>query len=225
MLSKYHDEALTAERIAKEGHRNVVGGMWEEIGELQLGWLKDQGLQPHHTLLDIGCGSLRLGLRAVDYLDSSRYWGTDLSQDLLAAGYEQEIVPAGLASKLPRDNLIVDSEFTFDGVPTKIDFVMAQSVFTHLPLNHIRLCLANLSRHVEKSCVFFFTILTPDPARTVVDPCVQAPGVVSYSHKDPYHYLPGDIEHVATEWGWKIEVIGDWGHPRKQKMVAARLNA
>jgi hypothetical protein len=49
-------------------YREVVAGLWDEIGSLQFQLLIDHGLQPHHTLLDIGCGSLRettLGLTSI----------------------------------------------------------------------------------------------------------------------------------------------------------------
>ncbi len=39
----------------------AVGGMWEEIGRLQFVFLVEKGLQPHHEMLDIGCGTLRGG--------------------------------------------------------------------------------------------------------------------------------------------------------------------
>ena len=36
----------------------------------------------------------------------------------------------------------------------------AQSVFTHLPLNHLRLCLANLARRLVTPCRFYFTTVS-----------------------------------------------------------------
>lgn len=45
------------------GHRNYVGGLWDEIGLLQFEFLKSRGLKPHHVLVDIACGSLRAGVR------------------------------------------------------------------------------------------------------------------------------------------------------------------
>lgn len=39
--------------------REKVGGLWEQLGSLQFEYLVRNGLEPHHFLLDIGCGSLR----------------------------------------------------------------------------------------------------------------------------------------------------------------------
>ncbi len=197
--------------------------MWEEIGNLQLDFLLSRGLKPHHTLLDIGCGSLRFGVRAVEYLEPGGYWGTDLNESLMTAGYEREIVPAGLADKLPRRQLVVDGEFELTGVPREIDFVIATSVFTHLPLNHLRLCLFNLAAHVTTDCRFFFTIFVPASEALVARACEQSPGIVTHGHCDPYHCLATDVVWLARPLPWRIEFIGDWGHPRNQKMVCARL--
>ncbi len=221
--SSYYDKKAIAEAVDAGRHRQLIGGLWDEIGTLQLDFLRSAGMKPHHTLLDIGCGSLRLGVGAVRYLESAHYWGTDINDSLLRAGYDCEIGPAGLAAKLPRSNLIVDSEFSFEGVPHKIDYAIAQSVFTHLPLNHMRLCLANLADHVTGSCDLFFTVFTPPDGAPVTRPHEQSQGIVSYPHRDPYHYTIADIRHAAAGFPWSIDFIGEWDHPRNQKMVHARL--
>ncbi|WP_119301820.1 methyltransferase domain-containing protein [Dongia deserti] len=44
------------------------------------------GLQPHHTFVDYGCGSLRLGKPLVEFLECGRFWGLDLAQEFLDEG-------------------------------------------------------------------------------------------------------------------------------------------
>lgn len=225
LLSGYYDQDRIARRVAAGEHRAVVGGLWDEIGALQLAFLRANGLTPQSRLLDIGCGSLRLGVRAVDFLDTGNYWGTDINESLLTAGYEKEIVPAGLAHKLPRVNLIVDSDFTFNGLPHQFDFAIAQSVFTHLPLNHLRLCLSSLAKHLNGPCVFYVTVfIAPDHSLTM--PCLQDPGnVTTYPHRDPYHCSLADLQHVALGSPWGVDYVGDWGHPRNQKMAVFKKSS
>jgi len=62
---------------ARHPHREYVGGMWEEIGTLQFNFLLSRGLKPESYLLDIGCGSLRLGVKAIPYLERSHYLGIE----------------------------------------------------------------------------------------------------------------------------------------------------
>ena len=208
--------------VARGDHRDVIGGMWDEIGELQLQFLKSCGMRPRHVLLDVGCGSLRLGVRAVAYLEPAHYWGTDLNAVLLDAGYEREIVPAGLAPRLPRSQLVVDGDFSFPGVPREVAFVMATSVFTHLPLDYLRLCLGNLGRHVTGECTFVFSVFTP-PEGHPADESYKQPigGKTTHPDRDPFHHTVADLEAAAEGTPWSIDFIGDWKHPRNQMIVKA----
>ena len=224
IFSVYYDDEAVNSAVQDGRHRELIGGMWDEIGNLQLEFLKSRGLRPENRLLDVGCGSLRLGVRAVDYLLPANYWATDISPALLDAGYDKEIIPAGLSSKLPRSHLIVDSEFQFPGIPTSFDFAIAQSLFTHLPFNHLRLCLTNLGRKLTSSCTFFFTVFIPPDGLPVTDSHRQSPGgVVTHTHRDPFHYTLADIQHAAAGSGWLIELVGEWNHPRNQMMVKAQI--
>jgi len=56
-----YSKQLTSEEISNEVHRNFVGGMWDEIGDLQFGFMVKNGLRMNSNLLDIGCGCLRGG--------------------------------------------------------------------------------------------------------------------------------------------------------------------
>ena len=137
-ISPYHAPDFYKHALAQGRHRDIVGGRWDETGRIQMQLLLDAGLRPHHRLLDIGCGSLRLGCRAVPYLDPGQYWGTDLSGALMRKGYEAELADK---TRLPPAQLIEDADFSFPGVPDTIDFAIAFAVFTHLPLNHLRRAL------------------------------------------------------------------------------------
>jgi SAM-dependent methyltransferase len=220
--SSYYDQRGIGERVSQGEHRELIGGLWDEVGSLQFEFLRANGLCPETRLLDIGCGSLRLGVRAVDYLKAGNYWGTDINESLLRAGYEKEIMPSGLAHKLPRDHLVVDGEFTFATLPRNFDFAIAQSVFTHLPLNYMRLCLDSLAAHIDGPCTFFLTVfIAPDDM--VSRPVSHHPGgVVTFPHRDPYHCTQADLHHIARGGHWSVEFMGDWNHPRDQKMVVFR---
>lgn len=224
MHSVYYRDEEIAQAASSENYRESVGGMWEEMGDHQIAMLQDQGLRPEHRLLDIGCGCLRLGRKAAAYLDPGNYWGTDLVEPLIDAGYRNEIVPVGLQDRLPRSNLIQDPEFTFKGVPRAFEFVIAQSVFTHLPLNLLRLCLARLADHLTAPTTFLFTVFEPVPGTAPASSCLQPRGgIVTHPHCDPYHYERVDISHAARGLPWIIDVIGDWNHPRNQNLVRATL--
>jgi len=183
-ISRYYDKAALEAEVQAGRHREAVGGLWDEIGQLQVDFLISQGLMPHHRLLDIGCGSLRGGVKLIKYLDAGHYAGVDLHESLLNAGYDIELAEAGLRHKLPRSNLVVDGEFDFSWCPMRVDFALAQSVFTALPLNFCRICLEQLPNFVVRDGNFFVsTFEIPDHHQnSAVAVCpgatsISAPGV------------------------------------------------
>ncbi len=136
-------------------HRRYVGGLWEELGKLQVDFLAEQGLRPHHQFIDVGCGSLRAGRLLVDYLEPRHYYGIDINVDVMKAGYDHELTDEQ-RSRLPLVNLRCTDRFDADfGHP--FDMAIAQSVFTHLSLNNIRLCLFRLAKVMKPGAKFFAT--------------------------------------------------------------------
>jgi len=80
---------LLSNQEAKAGlHRESVGGMWEEIGKLQLDFIFTQKLKPEMKFVDIGCGCLRGGVHFLRYLNSGNYYGIDMRASLIDGGYQ-----------------------------------------------------------------------------------------------------------------------------------------
>src|SRR5260370_28821072 len=105
MESPYFDIEKIQNVVNAGHHREVVGGQWDEIGQLQFYFLKKNGLRADHSLLDIGCGCLRGGVHFIEYLEPDRYVGLDINQPLLDAVYDIELAAAGLQDRLPRGHL------------------------------------------------------------------------------------------------------------------------
>ncbi len=90
---------LSADDIAIGRHRRRIGGRnWEQRGLLQFEFLVAQGLEPGHSLLDVGCGPLRAGVHFVEFLEPGHYYGIDINETLLDAGYETELTQRYLQS-------------------------------------------------------------------------------------------------------------------------------
>lgn len=220
--SSYYDRAAIADAIRDGQHRETIGGLWDEMGAHQMAFLIARGMQPSDRLLDVGCGSLRLGVHAIAYLDAGRYFGTDLNPDLIDAGRERELDDAQRL-KAPRSQFASDDAFDFGFLPEPMDFAIAQSVFTHLPLNHLRRCLATLRPHMAESGQFLVTYFDCPTERSLFEPMTQPRGgVVTHDYMDPYHYRLADMAWAAEQTGWRLEPIGDWSHPRNQSIVAFR---
>lgn len=229
MTIQRHDEAtayepdysgleLTEEQIEAGEHRRYVGGVWDTHGQKQVAYLRSRGLQPHHTLLDIGCGSFRAGRHFIDYLDAGRYYGIEANQSVIQAGYDRELSDEQRA-KTPVEHLRVTDRFyaEFDG--TRFDYALAQSVFTHVSLNHIRLCLFRLAQVMKPGGTFYATFFErPDDTRIgqVFNTRGKKP---LFTEKNCFWYFRGDLEWAASFAPWRMNYIGDWGHPANQMMV------
>ncbi len=219
-VNEYYDFKEISERVSRGEHRETIGSMWDEIGSLQFEFLKSYGLKPWHRLVDVGCGCLRGGVHFVQYLEPNNYFGTDINQSLLDAGYDIELERYELQSRLPRSQLRCDTDFDFSTYTVSFDFALAQSLFTHLPANHIRLCLARLQRAMAANGSFFATFFIVPDDLPYGAPFTHVPGdVVTNDHRDPYHYRFSDLWRLCEQLPWHPNLIGDFGHPRSQKMV------
>jgi cyclopropane fatty-acyl-phospholipid synthase-like methyltransferase len=207
---------LSPAEIGAKMHRAAVGGMWEEIGLLQFRFLTSRGLLPGHTLLDVGCGALRGGVHFVRYLDAGHYHGLDINPSLIEAG-RQELREAGLTERKP--NLLVNDKFEASRFGVRFDYAMAQSVFTHLPMNHIVRCLVEVGKVLKPEGVFFATFFEA-PSNAYLAPLPHHPGqfVTTYD-ADPFHYSFDEFEWMARTAGLRAELIGAWAHPRDQRML------
>lgn len=218
MLHAYGRD-LSPGEIAGGLHREQVGGMWEELGRLQLDFLISRGLVPEMSLLDVGCGCLRGGVRFVEYLEPGRYFGIDVNPSLLEAG-RAELRAAGLAGRLPAENLLATGEFEAWRFGVPFDMAIAQSVFTHLPGNLIRRCLIELARALAPGGRLFATFFEcPETSPAALSLAHEPGGIVSYLDHDPFHYRFRDFLWLAEGLPWEVTRIGDFGHPRAQRML------
>jgi SAM-dependent methyltransferase len=205
---------ITEERRERGVHRGFVGGLWDEMGELQLSFLKDRGLRPDQRFLDVGCGSLRAGRLLVDYLEPGHYYGSDINPDLLETGYRHELDDLQRA-RLPVSNLRTTDRFDNDfGVA--FDMAIAQSVFTHIPLNMMRLCLHRVAKVMKPGGRFYVTFFEA-AAGFPLDGVAE--GRLLYTERNPYWYYRNDLRWVARRSPWEFRYIGDWKHPNHQRMV------
>ena len=209
--------ALTPEELDRGWHRVWAGGKWDVMGPKQLEFLVGQGLLPTHRLLDVGCGPLRAGIHFVEYLEPRNYYGVEINESLLHAGYEREL-PRGLRDRLPRDHLRATDRFECAfGVP--FDYAIAQSLFTHISLNHIRLCLFRVGQQLTPDGRFFATFFEAPPGHPLDQPLA---GGRRWTERNAFFYYLRDLKWAARWAGCELRYIGEWGHPAGQRMVEFR---
>ena len=207
---------LSDEEIATGAHRELVGGLWDEIGPLQFYFLRSEGLRPEHTLVDVGCGALRGGVHFVAYLDEGNYCGIDRNRSLVAAG-RLELDRSRITRRRPR--LLVNDRFEVSLFGTAFDYALAISLFTHLPSEDIAECLRAVGQVLEPHGRLYASFFqAPRPGH--VEPIRHEPGgVTTYSGADPFHYSWEEMAALGAEAGLTARLIGDWRHPRHQQML------
>lgn len=216
----YTDDPALNQRVAEGDHRGVIGGRWDEIGTWQFEFAKSRGLEPGHRLLDIGCGSLRGGVRFIDYLEPNHYAGIDAHTALLDQGYDQELKPLGLETKLQRTRLIANDTFDLSAFSESFDMALAISVFTHITINQIRMCLLAVAEKLEPGAVFYATYFERPETQALSASVNRGEGIITRFDRNPFHYTVADLERASEGLPLELERIGDVGHPRGQYMIA-----
>lgn len=195
-------------RVEADPH-SAIGGMWEEIGQLQFNFLLKQGLQPHHCMLDLGCGTLRGGRFFIQYLDQGNYYGTDISAGAIA--YARQLVQQeGLESKNPHLLLNEAKNLKFEEFSgITFDYILAQSVFTHLKPEHIRECFEHIGQIMHDNSAFYFTYFEAEEYRQT--------GLKGFRHS------PQLFQSLAEQYNFQLkDCSSDYPHPRGQLMVEVK---
>jgi len=202
-------------------HRDGVGGMWDEIGKLQFDFLVERGLKPSHYFLDVGCGSFRGGVHFIRYLKPGHYFGIDKNKELLDAGRNVELKRCNLMERNPI--LVQMDNFDFQSLNTQFNYALAQSVFTHLPLNNIIRCVMNIEKALVQGGRFYATFWENPQGKfnlePVMHPQVDDPPIVTYFDRNSFHYNFETFRHICEGIRLTVEYVGDWKHPRGQKML------
>ena len=199
---------LSTQRAAR--HRVFVGPAerYDAAAHLQFNLLTLLGLRENHTLLDIGCGSLRAGRLFITYLLPGHYFGLEPERWLVEEGIQKELGRDCLALKKPEFSY--DGNFTLTGFGREFDFLLAHSIFSHAPPAQIRRCLEQARQCMKPDSLFAATFLEGEENYTGTD-FVQ-PGSVTYQ-------LAWMQETAAA--GLACTPI-EWFHPNQSWVLLAR---
>jgi SAM-dependent methyltransferase len=101
------------------------------MGRFAFDFLVERGLQPEHRMLDFGCGALRIGLHAIDFLDEGRYFGLEAHLKSLEVAVTYELPLHGLEHKRPR--LLWNGTCDVEHFGVAFDRILDFSTTMHLP--------------------------------------------------------------------------------------------
>jgi SAM-dependent methyltransferase len=176
---------------------------YDLIAAMTFNLLTTLGLRQCHSLLDVGCGSLRVGRLLIPYLNCRKYFGVEPNEWLVKEGIKRELGETLLEIKRPTF-FFSDSPEVITQANTSFDFALAQSIFSHAGLDVIKNWLGAISRSLAEDGALVATFLAGEedsPTKGWVYPeCVN--------------YRPATLRNAAAEAGLRFELL-DWKHPRQ----------
>jgi SAM-dependent methyltransferase len=176
------------------------------VAAMQFNLLTTFGLREHHTLLDIGCGSLRAGRLFIPFLLPGHYFGLEPNAWLLEQGVKREIGRDQVRIKRPVFNHNPDFQLTvFD---RQFDYLLAQSIFSHAAPPQIEKCLREARNVMHPDSVFLATYV---------------PGETDYEggewvYPECVNYTENRMLQFANEAGLRAEPH-PWKHPNDQSWL------
>jgi SAM-dependent methyltransferase len=169
------------------------------------------GLRQHHKVLDIGCGSLRVGRLLIPFLNKGNYVGIEPNKWLVTQGIKNEVGKDLIRIKEPVFSF--QSSLVEFKKPLAADYAIAQSVFSHCGVDLITKWLEEVSRNLKDTGVFLATFLKADD---------DFKGF-GWIYPECVNYRAETMARMAAAAGLHFEMI-DWAHPRQIWAIFAKNN-
>jgi hypothetical protein len=164
------------------------------------------GLRQHHVLLDIGCGSLRVGRLLIPYLNKGCYVGVEPEEWLVRDGILNELGQDMVRLKSPR--FVYDTTLRGKIGPLHASYALAQSIFTHCSKAQITGWLRETHENLGDDGVLLATYFVGDSDYAGED----------WVYPDCSRYRPETIKALGEEAGFRVVEL-QWTHPRNQTWV------
>ena len=182
-------------------YRGFIGATqtYDIFSHMQFSLMTLLGMRQEHTLLDIGCGSLRAGKLFMVYLLPERYFGIEPEEWLVQQGIDNELGRELVAMKKPQ--FVYDRNFPCTRFGVEFDFAIAQSIFSHASVAQIRLCLDEVRASLKETGIFAASFVEGDEDYAGSE--WVYPGVVPFRATT--------IERLAREAGLECRRL-EWFH-------------
>lgn len=211
-ITEPRTRGLALDRKPGDDHYRAYVGPpadYDLVSAMVFNLLTCTGLQQHHRVLDVGCGSLRVGRLLIPYLNEGNYVGVEPNRWLVEDGIANELGMDLVRIKKPVFSFRSTLE-EFDR-PLDLDVAIAQSIFSHCGIDLIRQWLSQLCIHLNERAALFATFLVGtddyDGSGWVYPGCVK--------------FRPDTLARLAADFDLEFRLL-DWNHPRQQWAMFSR---
>lgn len=185
---------MNRETTAGKKNNEKISEKYIDDAKFQRDFLIENGLKRGHSLLDYGCGVMRLRVHLEG--EEINYFGVDISNNRLMRGLEM-LKSRGI--NIDSTHAVFVSDYELSSLEKrKFDFIWAQSVYTHIPLDEIEISMRHLKSRLESKGKFIFTF---SPA--------SGSQIVRLNQKD-WWQPPSVIEACARRAGFEVEIVPEW---------------
>jgi len=200
-----NEDLLGLDREIGDHHYRAYIGPADEydlVSAMTFSLLVACGLRQGHRVLDIGCGSLRLGRLLLPYLNPGNYFGLEPNRWLVDDGLRFEVGESLAAQREPTFLF----ETTLDSLPAanRFDYVVAQSIFSHTAPDLLARWLIDIAARLADGGILLATIVEGD------SPCEGS----GWVYPECVEYSLDGMAKLCRGVGLKFSVL-DWYHPRQ----------
>ncbi len=190
--------------IDQKHYRSYVGPPkdYDLIAAMTFNLLTTLCLRQHHSLLDVGCGSLRVGRLLIPYLNAGNYTGIDPNSWLVKEGIQKEVGDYLINKKKVRFSF-TDSLVELDKSDL-FDFAVAQSIFSHCGQDLIKKWLKDISNHLKPTGALLATFVLGKEN-------FQGEGWI---YPELVRYDLETMQRLSNEANLTFEFL-EWKHPRQ----------
>lgn len=191
--------------VKNKDYKRFVGDSknYKKIGLLVYNLLLKLGLQKHHNLLDIGCGSLRVGIHLINYLEQSHYHGIEPNAWLVDYMIKNDI------KNLKQAKFNYNFGFDLDVFNKRFDFILANSIFVHASESQIKKCLSELPKVMHEDSIFVFNFFEGEDNKKA-----------DWSYPEAVTYSIDKMKELLKEFNYEFF---DFDYPSSPKWVKVRL--
>jgi len=190
--------------IGDHHYRAYIGppDEYDLVSAMAFGLLTACGLRQHHKLLDIGCGSLRLGRLLIPYLNTENYIGVEPNQWLVDDGIRNELGSSLVEQRKPK--FVIAEGLEPLASDMQFDYAIAQSIFSHTAPDLLERWIRDVSLGLSEHGVLLATVLEGE---------IECKGN-GWIYPECVEYCLDTVATFARKYDLGFQIL-NWYHPRQ----------